>query len=607
MGSTWEFMKWMWKRLKHYWYWVVFALFSMFAYGLSHGGVLYLLHEVTREIFEGDIQHRLTIEVPRIPYYLPEGHVFTVMEGTPFQILQAVLVVAFFILGVEILAELGNKVTMKVLALAVTKDIRQELYDDIMDRPLSFFETRNVGDLMSRVASDVNRLKSAINGAIRQLAQSPMEIIFVVAVAIYAAPILAPAFVIIPLCAAIVAKVGKRIKKYSRQSQDVLGDMVSLMQERFAGIKLVKSLGTEREEKEYFQERNEQFYRKRRRKIVADKGLKSVLHLLIYAVGIGVLYLGGLMVLRWEVLSPHGLIVFVVSLFWVYKPLRKVSGVYTDLQSARGAAERVQDIFAETRRQYSLMDSGGRTPSFQRAIRFENVSFQYPNTDEYALRDLNFGINHGEKIAFVGTSGAGKSTAIDLLMRFYDPTEGKITLDGDDLREFDVGAYRQMFGLVTQSPILFDASISENITYGKEGITEEEIRKAAEQAEALGFIQELPEGFGTYVGERGVRLSGGQAQRITLSRALVGAPEILVLDEATSDVDSESEEAILRAIDNLPEELTMVTISHALATVQHVDKIVVLDARTVESVGSHEELLDSSPTYQRLHEFQRLS
>ncbi|MFP4686846.1 MAG: ABC transporter ATP-binding protein [bacterium] len=604
MDSTWKFMKWLWSYLQPYWYWLIGGLVGMVAYGASHGTLLYLVHEVAREIFEGDIRNQLTLEIPKVPLLDIGGNMVTVMEGTQLQILQAVLLLAIMVLIVEVIAELLSKLTMKILAQCVTRDIRSELYKNIIDRSLTFFESHNVGDLLSRVSADINQVQGSINSSVRDLVQAPLEVVFVLAVAVYAAPILAPAFIVIPLCVYIVIAIGKRVKKYSRQSQDVLGDILSLMQERFSGIKLVKALCAESEEKDFFNRKNQQFFRKLRRKIVADKIMKTVLHALIYTVGVLVFYIGGLLVFRWELLAPQGLVVFVASLFWAYKPLRKAAGMYTELQSARGAAERIDQIFSETRVLYSRLSAGNKKPEFKDKISFEDVSYHYPNSETPAINRVNLEIKRGRRIALVGPSGSGKSTLMDLLMRFYDPTSGQIKLDGVPLPEYDLFSLRRMFGLVTQDPVLFDASIAENIAYARDYVPDEEIRRAAEQAEALDFISRMPEGFETVIGERGVRLSGGEKQRITLARALVSNPRVLVLDEATSNVDSESERAIVEAIGNLADDLTVVAISHTLATVQHVDEIVVINRHIIEARGSHEELLKESATYQSLYNYQ---
>jgi subfamily B ATP-binding cassette protein MsbA len=604
MDTTWKFMKWLWSYVSAYWYWLLAGFVGMVAYGLSHGSLMFLIHEVAREMFEGNISNRLTLEIPKIPLTNLGGGMVTVMQGTKLQILQAVLLLTILVLIVEVIAESLSKLTMKILAQAVTRDIRAELYKNIIDRSLTFFETRNVGDLLSRVSADIGQVRGSINSSIRDLVQAPLEIIFVLAVAVYAAPILAPAFIVVPLCVYIVIAIGKRVKKYSRQSQDVLGDILTLMQERFSGVKLVKALCAEAEEKEYFNKINQQFFRKLRRKIVANRIMKTILHVMIYSVGVAVFYVGGLLVFRWKLLEPQGLIVFVVSLFWAYKPLRKAAGVYTKLQEARGAAERIDQIFSETRVLYSRLSSGDKKPEFKDEIKFEDVSYHYPDSATPALDSIDLEIKKGTRIALVGPSGSGKSTFIDLLMRFYDPTTGKVKLDGAPLPEYDLFPLRRMFGLVTQDPVLFDATVAENIAYGRDFVPDEDIRRAAEQAEALEFISRLPQGFETKLGERGIRLSGGEKQRITLARAVVSNPEILVLDEATSNVDSESEQAIVEAIENLPGHLTMVTISHTLATVQHVDEIVVINRHKIEARGSHEELIEKSTTYKSLHQYQ---
>jgi ABC-type multidrug transport system fused ATPase/permease subunit len=305
-----------------------------------------------------------------------------------------------------------------------------------------------------------------------------------------------------------------------------------------------------------------------------------------------------------DYLTVSALGTFLISLPYVYKSLRKLSGLNDTIQSSRGAAERIENIFSESRVYNVDLNDGEEEPTFDNEIVLKDVGYHYPGYDEMALREINLTLSRGDGLALVGPSGVGKSTFTDLLMRFIDPTTGEIRVDGLELSEYDLTQYRRLFGLVTQKPILFDATISENISYGRDQVSQSDVIRAAQQAEAKKFIDDLPEGFETHVGEKGVKLSGGEKQRIALARALAGDPQILVLDEATSNIDSRSEKMIIDAIENLPTEMTLLTISHALATVQFADEIVVLNDHTIEDVGTHSALLEESPTYRELYEHQ---
>lgn len=594
----------MWGYARPYLHWIVVAVTGIVFFTLTNAAaVIYIFHKLLSQLEAGTLAEGLTVSLPEVPLLLPDGYEWVVASGTRYEILNTLMLYAFGIIVVRVISDFIRLFVMKYVSISIARDIRAELYENMLRRPVTFFERRNVGDLMSRLSNDVSQVKQSLSVGLRDLFMAPLELVAAVGLVTYFAPYLALFFLIIPLCGYAIYHVGNRIKRYSRATQDVMGDLHSRMQERFSGIKLVKSAGYEDTEIEDFNQKNAKHFRKRRRKIASDSILRPALHSFVLFPALGILYLALSFVIE-GVLSVTALGTFVISLPYIYKSLRKLSGLNETIQSSRGAAERIESIFEESEEYNVDLEDGERQPEFEEEIVFDSVEYHYPGYEDMALRDLDLSVERGENLALVGPSGVGKSTFTDLLMRFIDPTGGEIRMDGVPLPEYDLGDYRRIFGLVTQEPILFDTTIAENIGYGRAGVDEAAVRRAADQAEAMKFIEDLPEGLWTHVGEEGVKLSGGEKQRIALARALAGDPKILVLDEATSNVDSRSEKMIINAIENLPREMTLLTISHALATVQFADEIIVLNDHTIEAVGKHDTLVEESPTYRELYEHQ---
>ncbi|MFB6347615.1 MAG: ABC transporter ATP-binding protein [bacterium] len=604
MNSTVDYFKWLWKYMRNYKGLFVLAFVGIFIFSVTNSAVvIYLFQEIGSQIESGTLGNALTLDIPDVPILLPSGASMTIASGTKYEILNQVVV---FLIGLAFIRGITDFIrlfVMRYVSINIGRDIRSELYRDMIRRPVTFFEQKSVGDLISRLSNDIGQVKNSIGMGLRDAIQAPLEMIMAIGIAIYYAPILGIFYLILPLCGWGIYHVGNRIKRYSRATQDVMGSLLTRMQEKFTGIKLVKSEAKEDEEIEDFDEENQRHFRKARRKAASNSILRPALHFFTTLPMIAVLYFAISMIIS-GYLTMTQVATFGISTLWVYKSLRKISSFNETIQTSRGAAERIDQIVNNSEDVFADLEEGDRTPVFEDKIEFQDVGYSYPDYDEMALKNINLTFGSGENLALVGPSGAGKSTFTDLLLRFIDPTEGRIVMNGHELKEYDLKQYRQMFGLVTQHTILFDDTIRSNIRYGRPDVDEDDIRRAADQAEAIDFIESLPEGFETDVGEEGVKFSGGERQRLALARALLGDPRILVLDEATSDVDSRSEKMILKAIENLPSDISLVTISHALSTVQFADRIIVLNDHTIESIGEHSQLVESSPTYSQLYEHQ---
>lgn len=604
MSSTIGYFKWLWTYLRNYKPWLVIAFVGIFVFSLTNSAaIIYLFQEIGSQIESGTLGQSLTVQVPGIPVVFPSGMTLTVASGSKYQILNQVILLLIGLAVIRGISDFIRLYVMRYVSICVGRDIRSKLYRNMIQRPVTFFEQKSVGDLISRLSNDISQVKNSVSTGIRNAVQAPLEMLMAIGIVVYFAPVLAIFYLVLPLCGYGIYYVGNRIKRYSRQTQDVMGSLLTRMQERFSGIKLVKSVAREESEIEEFNEENERHFRKSRRKIASNSLLRPALHFIITIPLIAVLYFAITMIIS-GYLTMTQVATFGISTLWVYKSLRKISAFNETIQTSRGAAERIDQVINEGRGGFTDLEEGDLSPEFEQKIEFKDVGYAYPGYDEMALEGINITFEQGENLALVGPSGAGKSTFTDLLLRFIDPTQGTIELDGRPLKDYRLNEYRTLFGLVTQNTILFNDTIESNIRYGRRDVTRDQIRDAAGKAEALDFIEALPSGFQTDVGEQGVKFSGGERQRIALARALVGNPEILVLDEATSDVDSRSEKMILKAIENLPEEISLVTISHALSTVQFADRIIVLNDHTIESVGKHAELVEDSPTYGQLYEHQ---
>jgi subfamily B ATP-binding cassette protein MsbA len=566
--------------------WPRFALGTacMIVYSASNGAVPFLV----RDIFD---------------------EVFTAHDRTMLHVLPAIVLLVFLVRG---LTAYGNAYLIEWVGQRVITDLRDELNRRIQHLPLSFFNRTATGTIVSRMTNDVAQLRESLTQAAISLVRDSTSLVFVVAVAFWLDWVLALiGFVAFPIAVLPVLRLSQRLRRYSRRGQETLGTLTALLQETVQGNRIVKAFGMEEYERRRFQEENRRLFGLYMKATRARASIQPIMEML-GAVGVaGVLWYGGYSVVN-GLRTQGDFMGFLAALILVYEPFKGLARSNAQIQQGLASAERIFEVLDQPTDVVERPDAVD-LPPFREAIRFERVGFRYPprvgddtGGAEPALSDVDLGLRRGEVVALVGASGGGKSTLADLIPRFYDPTEGRITFDGVDLRDATLASLRRQVGIVTQFTFLFNDTIRANVAYGSAEPSAEAIEAACRAAHAHDFIAALPQGYDTVVGELGVTLSGGQRQRVAIARALLKNAPILILDEATSALDSESERLVQDAIEKLMEGRTALVIAHRLATVQRADRIAVLSSGRIAELGTHEELLERGAIYRRLHEQQSL-
>ena len=497
----------------------------------------------------------------------------------------------------------GQSYLMNYVGSRAVADVRQDLFLQFMRLPVRFHDSNNSGRLLSRVFNDVSLMANAVAGVLRDLAQQGLTFLAMIGVIFYQNWRLATAsIVVIPLSAYTMVRMGKRLRNLATSGQERVGDMTSVVQETLTGIRIVKAFGREDAEANRFHDSNKA-YLGTAMKAIQVSSLASSHMEVIGVVGVAaIIWYGGYLVIHGE-MTPGAFFSFLAAMFMAYTPIRRLSGASNIIQQALSAAERVFEVLDLDTEQ--ALDRGRREmPPIRRLLEFRTVSFRYEGSERPALSGINLSVGTGKILALVGSSGSGKTTLVSLVPRFYDPTEGLILIDGQDIRDYTLQSLRRQIGIVSQDTVLFDQTVKNNIAYGRTGATDAEIAEAARAAYAHDFIQRLPNGYETLIGERGVKLSGGERQRLAIARALLRDSPILILDEATSSLDSESERIVQLALANLMKNRTTLVIAHRLSTVQNADCIAVLDGGRLVEMGTHGELLERGGVYKRLHAIQ---
>lgn len=510
------------------------------------------------------------------------------------------------LLGIYVLKGIGRYLQSYLMAAVgerIITRIRRDLYTHIQGMPLSFFADLHSAELMSRVIVDVGRLARLSSQVLVMAIRQVGTIVALVAVMFMREWILTLlALVAFPFVGVLVHIIGRKLYKINKRAQEKIAELNVILQESFAGTKIVKAFGREDHEQERFDRVNRRLLDLSLKDARADLITEPLMEIL-GALGImGALWYGGYQVIQGH-MTPGTFFSFTAAVIMLYGPVRHLTRIANTIQQSTGSVERVFEVLDMPP---AIVDRPGaiRLPEFHDRIEFDRVSFRYPDAEEPVLKEISLTVRRGEVVAFVGLSGAGKSTLMDLLPRFHDVTSGGIRMDGHDVRTLTVASLRAQIGVVTQGTFLFSDSIFYNIAYGKPGGTPEEVTRAAMLAHAHDFIIATPNGYDTEVGERAVKLSGGQRQRLAIARAFLKDPPILILDEATSDLDAESEFIVQQALADLMKGRTVLVIAHRLSTVRNADRIYVVHEGQIAEVGRHDELIVKDGIYRRLYALQ---
>jgi subfamily B ATP-binding cassette protein MsbA len=524
--------------------------------------------------------------------------IFMEKDVSRLNVLPFVIVLVFFLKGA---CEFGQSYLMNRVGNSIVKQIRDRLYSHIQKLSLSFFHKQGTGILMARILNDVGILKEMVSSAVTGVLKECSNVVFLLGLVFYQNWQLAfIAIAVLPFCSIPIVKFGKRMRGLSTRCQESAADVSTLLHETLTGARIVKAFGMEEYESGRFFEKTLQWFRYEM-KAVRVRAISSPVMALLGGVGIAfVVWYGGAQVVA-GTSTPGTFISFITAVMLLYEPIRKLSPLNNMIQEGLAAAVR---IFEMLDTQSDIRDRQGAMAlePGHHCVTFKHVFFRYE--DQMVLRDINLEANQGEVIALVGMSGGGKTTLVNLIPRFYDVADGAILVDGRDIRDLTVASLRSRIGIVTQEPILFNDTIRNNIAYGNLNASESDIVAAAKAAYAYDFVRGFPEGFDTIVGERGARLSGGEKQRICIARALLKDAPILILDEATSSLDTESEQAVQRALENLMKGRTTFVIAHRLSTIRNADRIVVVVNGRIVEEGRHEELLARQGEYYKLYEMQ---
>ncbi|MDD5633727.1 MAG: ABC transporter ATP-binding protein [Candidatus Omnitrophica bacterium] len=519
-------------------------------------------------------------------------------------ILVILVVIMFLLKGIF---EFFQEYLMNDVSQRVVRDVKNMIYKKLQELSMDFYNKHPTGQLMSRITYDTGIIQDAISRGVADTFFEPIQLALYMALLIaikvyFNVPwnIIIISMVLFPFILYPVIKIGKRLRKISKDSQEKSGDINNMLVETISGAKLVKSFCMEKYECERFRKYSESFYKLNMKSVKRMKLVSPMTEIMgILCVAI-ILWIAGKNIVSGE-LSAGVFSAFIGAVFSMMKPVKKLSSVYGINQQALAATERIFALLDEPVTIQERKDAK-KLEVFEKDVVFNNVYFAYSQTE--VLKNISLNVKKGEIVALVGPSGGGKSTLVNLIPRFYDPSKGAVKIDGIDSRELTLNSLREKIGLVTQETLLFNDTVKANITYGHEDIDEEQLVSVAKAANAHGFIMEFPKGYDTLIGERGLKISGGQRQRIAIARAVYKNPPILILDEATSQLDTESEKSVQEALNNLMKGRTVIVIAHRLSTIKHANRIVVLDEGRIIDIGTHEELINRNPLYKKLYEMQ---
>jgi subfamily B ATP-binding cassette protein MsbA len=494
---------------------------------------------------------------------------------------------------------------MTYVEYGAMKDLRDLAYKHLHQLPMSFFKQERVGNLISRFTNDVTIVQASITAAFLNLIREPLTIIVFLIIAVSISwQLTLLALVVLPFSMLIIWWIGVKLRRQSGYIQSKMADITSILQETISGVKIVKAFGMENyENRKFFKETRNYF--KLILRIVRVRNLSSPLtEFLSVIIGVFIIYYGGVLVLQENTLKASEFLGFLFAIFQLMPPIKELSSVNNRIQESSAAGDRIFEILDAKPNIRDNKDSVS-IDKFQKSIVFRNVDFYYDDSDEPILKDISFHVNRGEILALVGPSGGGKSTLVDLIPRFYDPTSGEIIIDDINVRDIKIDSLRKLMGIVTQETFLFNESVKNNIAYGLENYPFEKVVEAAKAANAHNFIIEMSDGYDTIIGERGVKLSGGQRQRLSIARAILKNPDIMIFDEATSSLDNESEILVQEAIERMMVNRTTFVIAHRLSTIRNATRILVLDRGRIVQLGKHEDLIaDEKGLYHKFYEMQ---
>lgn len=525
--------------------------------------------------------------------------IFYKKDARLLNLLPLALLAVFFVKGIFYFA---YSYLLEKVGQSIIRDLRNRIYAHIHELSLSFFHKTPTGELISRIMNDVSMLQGAVSHALIRLLRDFFSVLGLLGVIFYMDWRLALiSLVFLPMAAIPIVLFGKKFRRLSTRYQTRMGDATSQLHETIAGIRIVKAFCTEDFEKNRFAGKMQTIMDI----LMSDAKYRCLGHPMVELMGgVGmalIIWFGGLQVLQGNS-TPGTFMSFLTALIMLYEPVKGVTRINATIQQGMAAATRIFELL-DVQPDIRERADAAVLPPFHDSIVFDDVSFHYEGNAP-VLHNLNLCVQQGEVLALVGPSGSGKTTLSNLVPRFYEVSSGAIRIDGLDIRSLQLHSLRQQLAMVTQQTILFNDTVRNNIAYGRSGSSEEDIRQAAQAAYALDFIEELPEGFDTIIGESGVRLSGGQQQRISIARALLKNAPILILDEATSSLDTESEREVQRALDNLMQNRTTIVIAHRLSTIKHAHRIAVLKNGRLVEEGSHEELLALGGEYSTLYHLQ---
>ena len=607
------------KFVKPYWRHLTLSLIFTVLFALLNGVSVYLTIPLLDTLFQESIKKEAVEQastVEKASSILPDWIVNIgddisktfnafVFSGNKTEALMKICFMVLFAFFFKNIFSYLQAYFMSYVEYGAMKDLRDLAHQHLHQLPMSFFKQERVGNLISRFTNDVTIVQSSITAAFLNLIREPLTIIVFLFIAVSISwQLTLMALVVLPFTMLIIWWVGLKLRKQSGRIQSKMADITSILQETISGVKIVKAFGMEEYENRKFLRETRNYFKLILR-IVRVRNLSSPLtEFLSVIIGVFIIYYGGVLVLQENTLKASEFLGFLFAIFQLMPPIKELSSVNNRIQESSAAGDRIFEIL-DTKPKISDSENSILLDKFRKSIVFKNVNFVYEDSVEPVLNDISVSVNKGEIIALVGPSGGGKSTLVDLIPRFYDPTSGEIIIDDINVKDIKIQSLRKLMGIVTQETFLFNESVKNNIAYGLENYPIEKIIEAAKAANAHNFILEMPDGYNTIIGERGVKISGGQRQRLSIARAILKNPDIMIFDEATSSLDNESEILVQEAIERMMVNRTTFVIAHRLSTIRNATRILVLDRGKIIQIGKHEDLIaDEKGLYRKFYEMQ---